>query len=285
MIFEQVTTGGCLSYLLGCENSRGAALIDPELTQVERYLGLAARDGLRVIDFEGRSYRLEHAAALSVDEAVSSRRSAAAEGRLVAPMPGHIVKVLVQAGQQVAANQPLVVLEAMKMEHVVEAPRAGSVTEVCVEVGQQVASGVDIVNDGEFSKLGWSAYFAGRLSGVEQRPGQRSVTGPITARDARDFPEWFEVAQSMGGPSYSWVARAAAQRDGAPDPEDTPPVPTTPRQPARLPAPPHQYPSPPTLPPPHTCADPPTSPARPSSCTRRSPPPASPTTSAAPSSR
>src|ERR1700716_2804318 len=64
----------------------------------------------------------------------------------------------------------------------------GAVADV---VRRQVASGIDIVNDGELSKLGWSAYFAGRLSGVEQRSGQRSVTGPITARDGRDFPEWF----------------------------------------------------------------------------------------------
>jgi len=81
-------------------------------------------------------------------------------------------------------------------------------------VRQQVACGIDVVNDGEFSKLGWSAYFGGRLSGVEVRSGERSTIGPITARDAREFPEWFEVAQSLGGPVYSWVARAAAQRDG-----------------------------------------------------------------------
>src|ERR1700687_381570 len=81
-------------------------------------------------------------------------------------------------------------------------------------VRQQVACGIDVVNDGEFSKLGWSAYFGGRLSGVEVRSGERSTIGPITARDAHEFPEWFEVAQSMGGPVYSWVARAAAQRDG-----------------------------------------------------------------------
>lgn len=48
MIFEQVATGGCQSYLVGCETSRVAALIDPELTQIDRYLGLAARDGLRI---------------------------------------------------------------------------------------------------------------------------------------------------------------------------------------------------------------------------------------------
>jgi len=49
MIFEQITTTrGCQSYLIGCEDTRVAALIDPELSHVDRYLGLAARDGLRI---------------------------------------------------------------------------------------------------------------------------------------------------------------------------------------------------------------------------------------------
>jgi glyoxylase-like metal-dependent hydrolase (beta-lactamase superfamily II)/rhodanese-related sulfurtransferase len=48
MVFEQIATGGCQSYLVGCEESRAAALIDPELRQIDRYLGLAAREGLRI---------------------------------------------------------------------------------------------------------------------------------------------------------------------------------------------------------------------------------------------
>lgn len=48
MIFEQIATGGCQSYLIGCEATRAGALIDPELSQIDRYLGLAARDGLRI---------------------------------------------------------------------------------------------------------------------------------------------------------------------------------------------------------------------------------------------
>jgi glyoxylase-like metal-dependent hydrolase (beta-lactamase superfamily II)/rhodanese-related sulfurtransferase len=48
MIFEAVATGGCRSYIVGCEHSCAAALIDPELTQIDRYLTLAARDGLRI---------------------------------------------------------------------------------------------------------------------------------------------------------------------------------------------------------------------------------------------
>ena len=48
MIFETVATGGCRSYLIGCEDSCAAALIDPELSQIDRYLALAAKGGLRI---------------------------------------------------------------------------------------------------------------------------------------------------------------------------------------------------------------------------------------------
>lgn len=47
MIFESVSSGGCRSYLVGCEDTCAAALIDPELSQIDRYLALAARHGLR----------------------------------------------------------------------------------------------------------------------------------------------------------------------------------------------------------------------------------------------
>jgi glyoxylase-like metal-dependent hydrolase (beta-lactamase superfamily II)/rhodanese-related sulfurtransferase len=48
MIFEQVATGGCQSYLLGCGETHAAILIDPNLQQIDHYLGLAAKDGLRI---------------------------------------------------------------------------------------------------------------------------------------------------------------------------------------------------------------------------------------------
>lgn len=48
MIFEQIVTGGCLSYLLGCEATRAAVLIDPELSQIDRYLGLVHQQGVHV---------------------------------------------------------------------------------------------------------------------------------------------------------------------------------------------------------------------------------------------
>jgi acetyl/propionyl-CoA carboxylase alpha subunit len=57
---------------------------------------------------------------------------------VVAPMPGRVVKVLVKAGDKVAARQGLVVVEAMKMENELRAPRAGVVREVRVAEGASV---------------------------------------------------------------------------------------------------------------------------------------------------
>ncbi len=48
MVFEQIATGGCQSYLVGCGETCAAALIDPEVSQIDRYLALATRDGLRI---------------------------------------------------------------------------------------------------------------------------------------------------------------------------------------------------------------------------------------------
>jgi propionyl-CoA carboxylase alpha chain len=62
-------------------------------------------------------------------------------GSLLAPMPGLVVRVLAEAGAAVTAGQPLVVLEAMKMEHEVTAPAAGIVTELRAAAGQQVEAG------------------------------------------------------------------------------------------------------------------------------------------------
>ncbi len=48
MIFEQIPTGGCQSYLVGGETTRAAALIDPEFSQIDRYVGLAGQLGLHI---------------------------------------------------------------------------------------------------------------------------------------------------------------------------------------------------------------------------------------------
>ena len=65
----------------------------------------------------------------------------AAPGSLLAPMPGTVVRLEVAPGTQVAAGTPIVVLEAMKMEHSVCAPHDGVVTDIEVTGGQQVDVG------------------------------------------------------------------------------------------------------------------------------------------------
>ena len=59
----------------------------------------------------------------------------------MAPMPGLVTSVAVAAGQAVAAGDRLVVLEAMKMEHVLRAPRDGVLANVAVAAGSQVTAG------------------------------------------------------------------------------------------------------------------------------------------------
>jgi biotin carboxyl carrier protein len=60
-------------------------------------------------------------------------------------MPGKIVRILASLGQEVAAGQGLVVLEAMKMENELRAPRAGRVREFGVREGQTVEAGALLV--------------------------------------------------------------------------------------------------------------------------------------------
>jgi propionyl-CoA carboxylase alpha chain len=64
-----------------------------------------------------------------------------APGSLLAPMPGKVIRVDAAPGDEVAAGQPLLVLEAMKMEHEILAPSAGVLTALPVSVGDQVDAG------------------------------------------------------------------------------------------------------------------------------------------------
>jgi biotin carboxyl carrier protein len=63
------------------------------------------------------------------------------EQRVTAPMPGRIVRVLVATGDEVTARQPLVIVEAMKMENELSAARAGRVKDVQVRDGMSVEAG------------------------------------------------------------------------------------------------------------------------------------------------
>jgi pyruvate carboxylase subunit A/propionyl-CoA carboxylase alpha chain len=67
--------------------------------------------------------------------------AALAAGSLVAPMPGSVSRIGAAVGDTVTAGQPLIWLEAMKMEHTIAAPTDGVLTELNVESGQQVDVG------------------------------------------------------------------------------------------------------------------------------------------------
>ncbi len=102
---------------------------------------------VRVAQAQARSflhmdgYTLEYATATADDPAVRT----AAHDDLAAPMPGAVTHVLIREGDTVVRGQPLVIVEAMKMEHVVRAPRAGSVRAVRARPGDQVDAGALLV--------------------------------------------------------------------------------------------------------------------------------------------
>ena len=75
------------------------------------------------------------------DAAIGGAAADGAPRHLTAPMPGKVVKLLVRAGDTVAARQALIVVEAMKMENELRSPRAGRVAEIKVVEGASVDAG------------------------------------------------------------------------------------------------------------------------------------------------
>jgi biotin carboxyl carrier protein len=73
------------------------------------------------------------------------RRDRSSQGALAAPMPATVSKVLVTVGQEVAAGDTLLLLEAMKMELPIKAPHAGRVTALQCQVGELVQPGVALI--------------------------------------------------------------------------------------------------------------------------------------------
>ncbi|HEV7665659.1 MAG TPA: biotin carboxylase N-terminal domain-containing protein [Chloroflexota bacterium] len=102
-------------------------------------------DNRRMVEWQHRSYRFGAPRPLAVEHVTRELGASGAPGRLSAPMPARIVKLAVVRGDHVTQNQPLVVLEAMKMEHVLEAPHAGVIVEICVAVGDQVQGGAQLI--------------------------------------------------------------------------------------------------------------------------------------------
>jgi biotin carboxyl carrier protein len=122
-----------------------------------RYSAAPAGDGTWSILIDGRSYavkilgtgevsvngRVFHVDVFDPRE-LRGRRSAADDTgpqAITAAMPGRVIRVLVEIGQEVAAGEGLIVVEAMKMQNEMKAPRAGHVAAVKTVAGTTVSAG------------------------------------------------------------------------------------------------------------------------------------------------
>jgi 3-methylcrotonyl-CoA carboxylase alpha subunit len=97
-------------------------------------------DDKRSVFLQGSTYSLLRDDPLHLVEA-----GGAHGGGLTAPMPGKVVALLAQPGQKVEKGAPLLILEAMKMEHTITAPAAGTVKAFCYAAGEQVGDGAALV--------------------------------------------------------------------------------------------------------------------------------------------
>jgi propionyl-CoA carboxylase alpha chain len=114
-----------------------------EVDGVRRSFEVAAYDGLVCVDSSLGSL------ALTPVERFTDPSHQVSAGSLLAPMPGVVTRVGVQVGDEVKQGQPLLWLEAMKMEHTISAPADGVVAELCVAAGQQVEVGAVVAVVGE----------------------------------------------------------------------------------------------------------------------------------------
>jgi len=95
----------------------------------------------RHVFLHGRSYQLAR-----VDPLFHSGEGQGVEGRLVAPMPGRVVAWIAKPGTDVMKGAPLMILEAMKMEHTIAAPTSGTLNAFRFAVGEQVVEGAELVD-------------------------------------------------------------------------------------------------------------------------------------------
>jgi len=94
----------------------------------------------RHVFLDGRSYQLAR-----VDPLHHGGEGQGAEGGVAAPMPGKVIAWLAEPGTDVEKGTPLLILEAMKMEHTITAPATGRLVGFHYAVGEQVSEGVDLV--------------------------------------------------------------------------------------------------------------------------------------------
>jgi len=128
--YDEVDTLGQLALFVG-ERAYGASI---EGSFEDCHVTIAGR--VYAVELEDERERAAHAA---------ERARAKSGGDVKSVMPGVVVELLVAEGDVVEAGQPMLILEAMKMQNEIEAPLAGRVTKVHVAQGEAVSSGAKLV--------------------------------------------------------------------------------------------------------------------------------------------
>jgi biotin carboxyl carrier protein len=178
------------------ESARGSSFEDLRILDGGRSVSIRQEGRMFLVDIARLGPRLraaflngqrEHVEVLDELAAAAGGARRTHEGRseLRAEMPGLVVTIKVQPGQRVAAGEPLIVLEAMKMQNELAAPRAGVVGEVLVKPGQKVEGGTVLLRLADPADLPPPS--ADELATVTLRPPrtsepQAAVTGPARPR-------------------------------------------------------------------------------------------------------
>ena len=115
-------------------SKEGAEIIFESDTRIKANTGKPNRDGEILIMAMGREG--------IVSVAGKTAKKAVSTGSLVSPMPGKIFKVMKEVGSDVAKGEPILILEAMKMEHPIRADKDGKVKKIMFKIGELVQGGV-----------------------------------------------------------------------------------------------------------------------------------------------
>jgi 3-methylcrotonyl-CoA carboxylase alpha subunit len=110
------------------------------LDGVRRTVRVLEHGAVLAVFAQGESWPIEE-----VDPLLPPPGAEMVAGRLTAPMPGRVIELLVTAGDPVRQGQPMMVVEAMKMEHTIAAPRDGTVAAVHYAPGDLVEEGAEVI--------------------------------------------------------------------------------------------------------------------------------------------
>ncbi|MFV0280384.1 MAG: biotin/lipoyl-containing protein, partial [Rhodoblastus sp.] len=134
-----LTIEGKTQTVRGRIDAHGAMRV--EIDGVRRDAAVIVAGHMRHVFLDGRAWRLA-----AVDPLHVSSEGSGGHGGLLAPMPGKVISILVEAGAKVDKGTPLLILEAMKMEHTITAPADGVLKAHRFAVGDTVGDGAELVD-------------------------------------------------------------------------------------------------------------------------------------------